>query len=160
MIDPYLDDFEELREMKAAKIVRKYVYWSMGFGLIPIPLVDTGSVFVTQINMLRALAKHYEVTFMKNAGKSLISTLVGFTSTSTVSKMVAASATKAVPVINIASSATMSAMSGASTYAIGKLFVQHFESGGTFLTLKPHKVKSYFIKLYKEGENFISDLKK
>jgi uncharacterized protein (DUF697 family) len=159
MTELYQSDYEELREIKAAKIVKRYVYWSMGFGFLPIPLLDTGSVWVTQINMLRALAKHYNVTFMKNVGKSLVTTLLSFTAFNSIGKMMATSTIKAIPALGLAGATTMSVMSGASTHAIGKLFVQHFESGGTFLTLKPYKVKKHFMKLYKEGEDFATDLR-
>jgi hypothetical protein len=47
----------------------------------------------------------------------------------------------------------MSIIGGASTYALGKVFIQHFESGGTFLDFDPEKVKEHFATLYKEGEN-------
>jgi hypothetical protein len=50
-------------------------------------------------------------------------------------------------------------VSGASTYAIYKVFVQHFESGGTFLDLEPAKVKSYFSEQFAKGKKFAMDLK-
>jgi hypothetical protein len=34
------------------------------------------------------------------------------------------------------------------TYAVGKVFQQHFASGGTFLTFDPEKVKGYFASQY------------
>ncbi len=46
---------------------------------------------------------------------------------------------------------SMPVMAGASTYAIGKVFIQHFESGGTFLTFDPKAVKDYYAEQLKEG---------
>ena len=43
------------------------------------------------------------------------------------------------------------AFSGAVTYAIGKVFVQHFEMGGTLLDFNPEKVKKYFREQYEQG---------
>ncbi len=51
-------------------------------------------------------------------------------------------------------------LSGASTYAIYKVFIQHFESGGTFLDLDPSKVKSYFSEQFTKGKAVAADLKK
>ena len=40
------------------------------------------------------------------------------------------------------------ATTNAVTYAIGKVFIQHFESGGTFLDFDPEKVRDYFTREY------------
>jgi hypothetical protein len=32
------------------------------------------------------------------------------------------------------------------TWAVGRVFIQHFASGGTFLNLDPHQVREYFAK--------------
>ena len=37
-------------------------------------------------------------------------------------------------------------------YAMGQLFVQHFESGGTFLTFDPEKVRGHYAELFEEGK--------
>ena len=41
--------------------------------------------------------------------------------------------------------------SGASTWALGKVFIQHFESGGTFLDFNPEKVREYYKVQFEEG---------
>jgi sugar phosphate isomerase/epimerase len=48
---------------------------------------------------------------------------------------------------------------GASTYALGKVFVQHFESGGTFLDFEPAKVKEYFQKEFENGQAVAAKMK-
>jgi len=47
------------------------------------------------------------------------------------------------------------AFSGAATYAIGKVFIRHFESGGTFLDLDTAKVKAYFSEQYDKGKKLV-----
>ena len=49
--------------------------------------------------------------------------------------------------------------SGAATWAIGKVFIQHFASGGTFLDFDPQKVKDYFRNLFEQGKEVASNLK-
>jgi hypothetical protein len=39
---------------------------------------------------------------------------------------------------------------------VGKVFVQHFESGGTFLNFKPEEVRAYYQQMFKEGEKAAS----
>jgi hypothetical protein len=41
-------------------------------------------------------------------------------------------------------------LSSACTYAVGKVFIQHFSSGGTFLTFSPARVREYFGQLFAE----------
>jgi hypothetical protein len=38
----------------------------------------------------------------------------------------------------------MPAFGAAATYAVGQVFIQHFESGGTFLDFDPDKVREHF----------------
>ncbi len=99
--------------------------------------------------MLRRLSQIYGVEFSQNRGKALIAALAGCMIPAT-SGMGAASALKAVPVINIlAAGFIMPVLSAGATYAIGKAFVQHFESGGTLLDFNPPDYRD-FVKAQKE----------
>ena len=48
---------------------------------------------------------------------------------------------------------TMPIIAGATTYAVGKVFHQHFASGGTFLTFDPNEVKSYYTEMIEKGKS-------
>ena len=37
------------------------------------------------------------------------------------------------------------------TWALGNVFIQHFEAGGTFLDFDPEKVREHFRTYFKEG---------
>ena len=102
-----------------------------------------------QLQMLRRLSQIYNVEFSENRGKALIAALAGCMIPAT-SGMGAASALKAIPVINIlAAGFVMPVLSAGATYAIGKAFVQHFESGGTLLDFNPPDYRE-FVKAQKE----------
>jgi len=144
---------------RANDIVKNHMLWSMGAGLVPIPIVDLAALTGLQLNMVRLLSNLYDIPFSKDAGKSIIASLVGsvvpVSLTPTLYSLI-----KAIPLIGqTAGAVTMSLAGGAATYAIGKVFVQHFESGGTFLDLNPEEVKGYFAKKYEEGQKVASDLK-
>ena len=131
------------RQRPAEKIVRTYMWWSAGGGLIPIPVLDLAAVFSLQLLMLRGLCKLYGVPFSEEWGKSALTALAGG---------VAPSYFKAVPGVGTAVGvATGPIFNAASTYAVGKVFTQHFESGGTLLTFNPSKMKKYFEDYYHEG---------
>ncbi len=147
----YLSDEMELRQLKGTSIVTRHVIYAMGAGLIPIPAVDMGLSTAIQLKMLVKLSRHYNVKFTRNIGKSLIATLVGFITTNTLRASGLAQLVKMIPVVGGVAAISMSIYNGAVTHAIGKIFLQHFEAGGTFLTFKPEKVKKHFYELYKEG---------
>ena len=128
----------------AEKTVKKYVYWSVGAGLIPLPLVDLAAITGIQLKMISDLAKQYNTKFSKDTGKAILSSLLGGGVTAKGGPIVA-SAVKGVPLIGqTAGVLTMPAVAGASTYAVGKVFIAHFESGGTLLDFDPDKMRSYY----------------
>jgi hypothetical protein len=60
---------------------------------------------------------------------------------------------KAMPGLGtVAGASTMVLFSGAAAWALGKVFIQHFESGGTFLDFDPDAVKEYFRAQFQEGQ--------
>jgi uncharacterized protein (DUF697 family) len=155
---------EETQKTTAHKWVTRYMLWSMGAGLIPIPLVDLFALAGVQLKMLHRLSQHYDVPFEKNRGKSIIAALAGTITADSLRRGPFTSIIKSIPLVGIIGSLSMPIYSGAITYAIGKLFIHHFESGGTFLDFDFHKFKEHFAELYKQGQkaatNFKSEYKK
>ena len=136
------------REAQAKDTVKKYMYWSMAAGLIPVPAFDLAAIFAIQLKMVCALAKQYDLPFSEDRGKALIASLVGGAAPAAAAPAVA-SAIKTIPLIGTTVGAiTSPALAGASTYAVGKVFIQHFESGGTFLDFNPEKVRDYYAENY------------
>ena len=139
----------EQRHETAAKLVDRFAVWSGVAGLIPLPFVDVLAVGGLQLQMLRRVSQLYDVQFSENRGKALIASIAG-TMIPVTSGMGAASALKGVPILGMVASAfVMPVLSAGATYAIGKAFVQHFESGGTLLDFNPPDYKE-FIKAQKQ----------
>ena len=132
-------DQDDMRSQEANRIVKNHVIGSMGLSLVPIPLVDLVALSGIQLKMLHNLAKLYRVPFSENLGKSLIMALVGgVMPTSTAITL--ASFAKAIPGLGTATGmVSVSVLGGATTYAIGSVFTQHFETGGTLLDFDPKK---------------------
>lgn len=145
-------EIKDTNETKALSIVNKYMFGSIVTGFIPIPSIDFAALAVIQLAMLRSIAKIYKVEFNKNIGKLLIGSLVG-SGTSRFFSMGLTSLFKKVPVVGQAVGLISGFVtSGASTYALGKVFIMHFESGGTLLTFNPSKVKAFYLKILKESD--------
>ncbi|MDX1606834.1 MAG: DUF697 domain-containing protein [Candidatus Competibacterales bacterium] len=151
---------EALRISEANNLVKRHVIGSMAISLVPIPLVDLVGLTGIQLRMLHELARLYRVPFSENLGKSLIVSLVGgFMPTS--SAITLASFVKAVPGLGTATGmVSVTILGGATTYAIGSVFIQHFESGGTLLDFEPRKMRSYFAEKLQEGKQVASRLRK
>jgi uncharacterized protein (DUF697 family) len=139
----------EARDELASSLVDRFALWSGVAGLIPVPLIDAVAVGGLQIQMLRRLSQIYGVAFSENRGKALLSSLAG-AMIPTASSIGAASVLKAVPIVGtIIGGFVMPALSAGATYGIGKVFIQHFASGGTLLDFNPPDYRE-FAKAQKE----------
>lgn len=152
-------DATEGRTARLEKLAKNHILGSMGVGLIPMPFVDMLALTAIQLDLIRKLADEYDVPFKKDLGKSILSSLMGgflpMSLGGTIASMI-----KIIPLVGQTTGAiTMPVISGASTYAVYKVFVQHFESGGTFLDLNPTKVKSYFAEQFSQGKKVAANLK-
>jgi uncharacterized protein (DUF697 family) len=141
------------RDELASKLVDRFSLWSGAAGLIPVPIVDVAAVGGVQLQMLRRLSEIYDVPFTENRGKSIIASLAGSlipASTATTTAMGVGSLIKGLPGIGTAIGAlSMPVFSAGATYVIGKVFIQHFASGGTLLDFNPPDYRE-FIKAQKE----------
>ncbi len=137
---------------KAEALVRKNVYIGAGLSIVPVPIFDMVALSGLQMNLLYRLSKIYSIPFSKDVVKSIIASLVGGVAPAAFARQVSYSFLKAIPFVGaIAGGLALPIMAGASTYALGKVFIQHFESGGTFLTFDPKAVKEHFAHLHEEG---------
>jgi uncharacterized protein (DUF697 family) len=141
----------------AEALVRKNTYITAGVGILPIPVLDLVALTGIQLNMLYRLSKLYNVPFSREAAKSIIGTLVGGSGAACLAGPTF-SLLKAVPLVGSAvGGLTLAVVGGASTYALGKVFIQHFESGGTFLTFDPMAVRAEFAKFQEEGRKVAAE---
>jgi uncharacterized protein (DUF697 family) len=141
------------RDQLANELVDRFSLWSGAAGLIPIPLVDMAAVGGVQLQMLRRLSEIFGVPFSANRGKSIVASLAGAiipASTATTTAMTFSSLMKGLPGVGTAIGAlSMPVFSAGVTYVIGKVFIQHFASGGTLLDFNPPDYRE-FIKTQQE----------
>lgn len=147
------------QQQKALKTVKNYMWWSMGAGLIPVPFVDLVAVSGVQLKMLAEISKIYGVQFQESRGKAVVGALIGYIVPSAMSFGSVGSLLKAVPLVGVLVGApSMVVFCGASAWALGKVFIQHFESGGTFLNFNPEKVKEHFKEQFDEGRKMAATM--
>jgi uncharacterized protein (DUF697 family) len=146
---------DEQIDTGANAIIRKHMLWAMGAGLIPIPWVDMAAIAGVQLKMLSELAEKYQVEFSDSRGKAIIGTLVGSIVPGQLAAGLFGGMVKMIPFVGFV---TVPAFAGASTYALGKIFAQHFASGGTFLDFKPEEVRKHFQELFEKGKKESANL--
>lgn len=146
-------------EEKSLHVVRKYMLWSLGAGLIPVPLLDIATVTGVQMKMISEISKVYGVDFKENRAKNIVSALFSSVSANTFAYGTVGSAIKSIPLVGtLVGSITMPFFSGAFAYALGTVFINHFENGGTFLDFDSEKVKAQFGEMFRKGKKEAADL--
>lgn len=147
----------ELSSMdKSNAEIKKYVYASIAAGFLPAPMLDLAAVTGIQLKLVHSIAKHYNKSFSKEVSKAAILSLVSAISARSAITRGAASLFKVVPVVgHTLGGVALASASGAFTYAIGKIFIKHFEAGGTLLDFNAEKMKEHFRQLYEEGEKSV-----
>lgn len=123
-------------------------------------MLDIAGLMSVQRIMLYRMSVLYGVPFKKHLAKALSTTLMGSLA-SGVAAPVAGSALKLIPGIGtLVGGAGMATLGGASTYAIGRVFKQHFEEGGTLEDFNPDKEKETFEAELKKEVALSQDKKK
>jgi uncharacterized protein (DUF697 family) len=123
---------EALRVQRARAIVRNYTALAAATGLVPTPLLDTALLSGVQLRMIGALAAHYGIPFEKESGGAVFASICGGMVSAKPVRRVGRSLLKAIPGVGtLLGTVAMPLLGGSSTYAIGLVFVRHFENGGT-----------------------------
>ncbi len=150
---------EKIPEKNSDAIIERHVYWAVGAGLIPLPVVDIAAVTAIQVDMLKQVCTFYKIDYSEESGKTWITALVTSTMSSFLARL-GASAVKAIPLVGtILGTTSMAIISGATTWALGKAFANHFENGGTFSNMDKEKVKEIYEEQVKEGKKIAKSLK-
>ena len=144
------------RRKEAEAVIRSHVVWAVGAGLMPVPLFDLVAVTAIQMDLLKSLARIYDVDYTAAQGKAFVSALTG----STLAK-IGSSAFKAVPGIGaLLGGVSMSALSGASTYATGVVALQHLgRDGVNFLEVDLDRAQAAYEDALERGKDFVAGLK-
>lgn len=139
------------KKEKADKLITDFAYGSGLTGFIPIPIIDTIGLIGVQRMMIYKLSKLYDIPYSKELAKIWISTLMSGL-TSTAATPILSRAVKLIPGIGTyAGGTSMAVLGSSSTYAIGKIFQQHFENGGTLADFDPESIKEELQQEQKKG---------
>lgn len=142
---------------KADKLINKYAFSSSLTGFIPIPMLDTLSLLGVQRALLYRLCKLYGVPFSLKLAKTLLTSLMGRAAWGVAAPMMAGSAFKLIPGVgSLVGGAGMATLGSASTYASGRVFKQHFETGGTLEDMDMEKTRQAFVAEFEKAKKKFS----
>ncbi len=148
------------RLLEAEQIIQRNVLWTLGAGVVPVPVFDLLAVVGVQIKMLRELSALYDVPFNEGLTRKAILALLSGLGGVGIGAALAPSLFKFVPVLGTAlGTVSVSVFSGAFTHATGRVFVMHFESGGTVLDFDAGAMRAYFEDEFARAKRAVSDLR-
>jgi len=147
-----------VRAKRVDVLSRNHILTAMGVGLVPLPVVDLVGVLAVQLDLIKKLSTEYGVPFRQDRAKAIVTSLLGGLLPVAAGGVVI-SLLKFIPLVGQTTGAvTMPVLFGASTYAVGKVFVQHYEDGGTILDFDAGKMKKTFTEQFCAGKDVAADL--
>ena len=139
-----MNDYTHAQKRQAINVIESYMPWAAAAGIMPIPALDLAASLAIQLKMLASIGDIYGVAFKKQAAQSAITSLMAGSLQQTVALSLIGSV-KFIPIIGpLASVTILPAIGAAGTYALGRVYISHFESGGTFLNFDTDKMRSGF----------------
>ncbi|TAE67705.1 MAG: DUF697 domain-containing protein [Bacteroidetes bacterium] len=146
------DNFKKRQESE--EIVKSHILWSMGAGSVPLPIIDVIAVTYVQSDMLKQLSRIYGVSYEESAGKNFVSAVAS----SSLARL-GASFIKGIPGIGSwLGGVSMAILSGASTYALGQVFINHFDNGGNLFNFDLDWAKKFYEQNFEKGKAYATDL--
>ncbi len=143
----------------ANNIVKNHIIASMALGLVPVAVFDLAALTATQMSMLRSLSEHFDVDFEDGDIKPLLMSLVGG-SLPVLGVLGFSSVIKLIPGVGtLVGSASLSMTAGAVTYAVGQVFIMHFQAGGTLQDFEPRQAREFFKREVAAGRAFVQTMR-
>ena len=147
------------RLARAEGIIHRNVLWALGAGIVPFPIADLVAIIAVQVKLLKELSDTYGVPFKEDLAKKLVASLLSGLGGLSVGAIVGVSVAKFIPFVGTTLGVVaVPIVAGACTHATGRVFVMHFESGGTLLDFDPVKVREHFKREFEAAKEKVTKL--
>ena len=141
-------------------IVRKNVFWALGAGVVPIPILDIAAVMAVELKLLRELSDVYQVKFSEGIGKKIVYSLLSSVGLVGIGGMVGGSLAKFIPAIGTTLGfISVPVLTGAFTHAMGRVLLVHFEAGGTLLDLDVAAMRLHFKEEFGKAKTTVAQMR-
>lgn len=116
----------------AMKIVRRYAATSAAAGLISVPVLDVTALGGVHVALIKRLTEYYGAEFSEHTARNIVIAIAASLVPGAIGSILGNRALRMLPYVSHAAGLlTMSAFSAAASYALGLVFIRHFEGGGT-----------------------------
>jgi len=134
----------EVRRVRAQSLVDRFTAWSAIGGAVPVPLMDLASIAVLQVQLVRRLAALYERPFSAEAVRGTLMAASAAVLSAGGGNLAGLLLARSLPWGQLLNMWVASGLAAATTQAIGRAYVLHFESGGTALDLDPATLAEHY----------------
>jgi uncharacterized protein (DUF697 family) len=127
------------RRRKAVAIVERHANMSTVGGILPVPILNVAAITAVMVRMVRQLSNLYGVPFQRNRAHALVIGLMGGVMPTGLASAATSALVYVVPGANVLGLVVSSVTAGACARSLGRLFIDHFESGATLVDF-PSKI--------------------
>ncbi len=153
-------DFDVTRDLTADNLIKDYVIASVAASIVPVAFFDIAAVVAIQLRMIQKLSQLYGKPFSERLGRKVIYALAGGVLGFGAGYVVAASATKMIPGIGwMVGMVSLPVVAGASTFAVGRSIVSHYENGGTLMDFNAGKMREFYKEQFEKGKELARKVK-
>ncbi len=121
------------RRAQALRIVNRHAGYSAVGGIIPLPVVSFAGVTAVIVRMVKVLSDHYGVAFERDRARAIVVGLVAGAMPTGLATVTSSTLLYVVPASALVGLAVSSLSAVACTRSVGRIFVEHFESGATLV---------------------------
>ena len=122
------------RETKAMAVVRRYMAISAGAALIPFAVVDVAALAGVHISLIKEICDRYGVEFSEHTARNILIAIMAGLVPASFGSVIGRKVLRILPwATHAVGLAAMAAFSAGVSYVIGRIFIRHFETGGTLL---------------------------
>ncbi len=123
------------RRAWAQDIVQRHAAYSVIGGIVPLPIVNAAGVAAINVRMVKVLSELYGVPFERDRTRAIVIALMGGIMPTGVGVITTSTLFTVLPGASLIGLAMSSVTAAACTRGIGRIFVEHFESGATTLEI-------------------------
>ncbi|PHN05582.1 YcjF family protein [Flavilitoribacter nigricans] len=148
---------EEKKTLETADdIIYNHLWFSAVPGFMPVPLLDIVAISAVQLDLVKQLCKFYHEDYDEQRGKAIVMALTG-SAMSRITGYSARAVLKTIPMVGwVLGGAAMSLFAVSSTYAIGQVFKEHLDAGGTLHNLNPEAFRQFYTQQLEKGKGLVS----
>lgn len=147
----------DLVHSDAQLCVRNHVIAAMALGTVPVPVVDIAGVLAVSVRMVSGLSDVYGVDFSRELARAALVSLIPAAMPVALAGA-GGSLLKVVPGLGtLVSTAGVSLLSGAVVYALGQVFIRHYEAGGTLADIDLADARRRFVGYIAQGRRVAAE---